>query len=262
VAGHADTWTRVNSLTRADVLQAKGEVDPTVRQRVRARRRGRRANCGRAVAEHRRRQDAPKVARPAGNPPRTCTLMWNRPKGKAAHPHRQRLAGFFVHLRTAARRGTLNTLSSGQFPNQSRWTRRKPYRVYGGPQDNGSWGGGVTSSADGRRRGLVQHQRGPTGRCRVDPFDGPGVLREPERRPGSAEPADRHGFISPAAASLARVFRWTGTPVHPLRPTTRGCTTRASSRPPSGGGADLKVICAVANPAPRWDAVGDRGEPG
>ena len=52
--------------------------------------------------------------------------------------------GFYVDLRPGRCTGTTNHLALGQFYHVA-VDSRKPYRVYGGLQDNGSWGGPTMS---------------------------------------------------------------------------------------------------------------------
>jgi photosystem II stability/assembly factor-like uncharacterized protein len=80
--------------------------------------------------------------------------------------------GSYVSYDRCARWDYLNTMAIGQFYHCA-VDNRRPYRVYGGLQDNGSWGG-PSLTLDGRgpiNADWVQVQGGDGYVCRVDPVD-------------------------------------------------------------------------------------------
>lgn len=80
--------------------------------------------------------------------------------------------GTYVSYDRAAKWDYLNTMALGQFYHVC-VDNRKPYRVYGGLQDNGSWGG-PSMALDGRgpiNADWVFVQGGDGFVCRVDPHD-------------------------------------------------------------------------------------------
>ncbi len=98
---------------------------------------------------------------------------------------------------------------------------RRPYKVYGGLQDNGSWGSleapAAREGAD--QRGLVQPRRrrrfqvpGRPDRRRPD------LLNQPVRRPGPAQPANARERADQPRPRRERSTGSTGTPRFPLQP--------------------------------------------
>ena len=162
---NGDTWTRVNSLNPRPMYFSVVRFDPTD------------DNTIYALA------DAPVLYKSTNGGKRFATV----PTSTGVHADAHALyinpanpkhfvigcdGGFYASYDKGLTWDHLNTLALGQFYHVATDTRR-PYRVYGGLQDNGSWGG---PSQTMRRYGHVNEDwvfvsGGDGFVCRVDPTD-------------------------------------------------------------------------------------------
>ena len=142
--------------------------------------------------------------------------------------------GFYVTYDRGANWDHLNTLALGQFYHVA-VDNRQPYRVYGGLQDNGSWGGPsrTPAAAPARSTRTGSFVSGGDGFvCRVDPTDPDLVYcREPGRAMGRRNlRTGERGGIRPRAGEGGRAATAsTGTRRSSCRTTTRASSTAAAS---------------------------------
>ena len=161
-----------------------------------------------ALEEHRRRQDV-RPANARGVHPDHHAL-WIDPQGRPAHAHRLRRR-LLRHLRPRHDWDHLNTLALGQFYHVA-VDNRKPYRVYGGLQDNGSGAGRAHApTAPGRSTRTGCTLSGGDGFvCRVDPSD-PDIVYSESQGGGIIRRNLRTGesrCIRPQAVKQGEALRW------------------------------------------------------
>ena len=148
-----------------------------------------------AVPLDRRRQDVPRRRRPRR--PRRPARPVDRPERRPAHDPRLRRR-LLRHLRPRRTTGTTSTTWPSASSITSRSTPRRHYRVYGGLQDNGSWGGPSRTPVGGagpinedwisRRRRRRLRLPGRSERPRPRLLDQPGRRHGPPQPPHAARP--------------------------------------------------------------------------
>ena len=175
---NGDTWTRVNSLNPRPMYFSQIRVDPTDDNTVYV-------LCDTPTPMYRS-TDGGKTftsLATARGVHADSHALWINPKN-SRHLIIGCDGGFYVSYDKGAAWEHLNTLALGQFYHVA-VDNKRPYRVYGGLQDNGSWGG---PSHTLRRYGPVNEDwvfvsGGDGFVCRVDPTDPDLVYsREPGRR--------------------------------------------------------------------------------
>ena len=185
----ARSWTRINSLNPRPMYFSQVRVDPTRRQvPLRARRLARTAR--RTAA----RRSPPTAARGVHA---DRHALWIDPQD-GRHMIIGTDGGFYVDATTAMDNWDhLNHMAIGQFYHVA-VDNRQPYWVYGGLQDNGSWGGPTHGLGGGAgQRGLDLGRRRRRLRLpRRSERSRPRLLREPERRHGPPQPAHRRARLA------------------------------------------------------------------
>lgn len=204
---NGDTWTRVNSLNARPMYFSVIRVDPSDDNTVYV-------LCDTPTPLYRSTNGGKRfeIVRTAGGVHADAHALWINPKN-SRHLIIGCDGGFYVSYDKGAKWDHLNTLALGQFYHVAADNRR-PYRVYGGLQDNGSWGGPSQSL---RSYGPVNEDwvfiNGGDGFvCRVDPTDPDliyaesqgGMMNRRNLRTGE------RGFIRPAQreGEPAHRFNW------------------------------------------------------
>ena len=161
-----DTWERVNSLNPRPMYFSVVRFDPTDDKTLYV-------LCDTPSPVYRSTDGGAtfETVRTAGGVHADAHALWIDPKN-SRHLIIGCDGGFYASYDKAATWDHLNTLALGQFYHVA-VDNRRPYRVYGGLQDNGSWGG---PSQTLRRYGPVNEDwayvsGGDGFVCRVDPTD-------------------------------------------------------------------------------------------
>jgi photosystem II stability/assembly factor-like uncharacterized protein len=157
-----ETWVRVNSVNPRPMYFSQIRVDPTNDQNIYVLgvRLYRSTNAGKTF----------QTGGDTGVHP-DHHAMWIDPRD-GRHVLIGGDGGTYVSYDRCERWDYLNTMALGQFYHVA-LDNRRPYRVYGGLQDNGSWGG-PSHSLDGRgpiNADWIMVQGGDGFVCRVDPND-------------------------------------------------------------------------------------------
>jgi membrane-associated protease RseP (regulator of RpoE activity) len=163
---NGEKWERVNSLNPRPMYFSQIRVDPTDDNTVYV-------LCDTPAPMYRSTDGGKKfdVVQSAGGVHADAHTLWINPK-ESRHLIIGCDGGFYVSYDKGAKWDHLNTLALGQFYHVA-VDNRKPYRVYGGLQDNGSWGG---PSDTLKRTGMVNEDwvfvsGGDGFVCRVDQND-------------------------------------------------------------------------------------------
>ena len=161
-ADGGESWTRINSVNPRPMYFSQIRVDPADEKRLYVL--GVRVHLS---------DDGGKSFRAGGDDQVHPDMhaMWIDPRD-TRHALLGTDGGTYVTRDRCAKWDYLNTKAMGQFYHVA-VDSRKPYRVYGGMQDNGSWGG-PSLSLDGRgpiNSDWVMVQGGDGFVCRVDPLD-------------------------------------------------------------------------------------------
>ncbi len=160
---NGDTWTRVNSVNPRPFYFSNVRVDPTDDMTIYV--------LGDTVLWKSTDGGARFVSAQAGSVHPDHHALWIDPKD-ARHMLLGCDGGFYKTYDRGTTWDHLNVLALGQFYHVA-VDNRRPYRVYGGLQDNGSWGGpSRTLRGTGPANEDWQFLRGGDGFvCRVDPND-------------------------------------------------------------------------------------------
>jgi photosystem II stability/assembly factor-like uncharacterized protein len=157
-----ETWVRVNSINPRPMYFSQIRVDPTNDQNIYVLGVSlyRSTNAGKTFQ-----QGGDRGVHPDHH------AMWIDPRD-GRHVLIGGDGGTYVSYDRCEKWDYLNTMALGQFYHVA-VDNRRPYRVYGGLQDNGSWGG-TSHSLDGRgpiNADWIMVQGGDGFVCRVDPND-------------------------------------------------------------------------------------------
>ena len=163
---NGEKWERVNSLNPRPMYFSQIRVDPTDDNTIYV-------LCDTPAPMYRSVDGGKKfdIVQGAGGVHADAHTLWINPK-ESRHLIIGCDGGFYVSYDKGAKWDHLNTLALGQFYHVA-VDSRKPYRVYGGLQDNGSWGG---PSDTLKRTGMVNEDwvfvsGGDGFVCRVDAND-------------------------------------------------------------------------------------------
>ncbi len=161
-ADRGESWTRINSLNPRPMYFSQIRVDPSDERYLYVL----------GVSLHRSTNGGKTFTADGGSRVHAdFHALWIDPRD-GRHLITGTDGGFYATWDRTKRWEHLNTLALGQFYHVTMDSRR-PYRVYGGLQDNGSWGGpSRTLSGSGILNEDWISVRGGDGFvCRVDPFD-------------------------------------------------------------------------------------------
>ena len=221
-----ETWTRINSLNPRPMYFSQIRVDPSD-DKYHLRPRHRPTIAPRTAARRSRPTAASASTRSA------CPV--DRSARRPAHDPRRRRR-LLRHLRPHGHTGTSSTTWPSASSITSPWTAGSPYRVYGGLQDNGSWGGpslGLHGGIGPINEDWIVVGGGDGFVCRVDPQDPDLVYFERRTAAWAAAtcaPASRRSDRPAGAAGrqLNRIAS-TGTRRSSCPATIRGSSTAAAT---------------------------------
>ena len=156
-----ETWQRVNSLNVRPMYFSEVRVDPSDAQRVYVL----------GVSQFQSRDGGVTFTSDFGRGVHSdCHDLWINPND-GRHMVIGSDGGFYVTYDRGSRWDHINTAAIGQFYHAT-IAPTKPYRVYGGLQDNGSWGGPAVGLSGGSlNEDWVSVGGGDGFVCRVDPED-------------------------------------------------------------------------------------------
>jgi photosystem II stability/assembly factor-like uncharacterized protein len=208
-----ESWTRINSLNPRPMYFSQVRVDPSDEKYLYV--------CGVSLY---RSSDGGKTFRPDGNtgvhPDQHA--LWIDPKD-GRHMIVGCDGGFYATYDRMAHWDFLNHVAIGQFYHVA-LDNRRPYHVYGGLQDNGSWGGPSHSLAGGIiNEDWISVSGGDGFVCRVDPNDADlvytesqdGFIRRVHLRNGESaaiRPRDGQGLSARSQAVLSILTGLVGKP--------------------------------------------------
>jgi hypothetical protein len=220
-ADKGETWTRINSLNPRPMYFSQIRVDPSDERYLYAA----------GVSLHRSTNGGKTFTADAGSRVHSdFHALWIDPND-GRHIITGCDGGFYVSWDRTRKWEHLNHLALGQFYHVAIDSRR-PYHVYGGLQDNGSWGGPARSlSGSGiLNEDWINVGGGDGFVCRVDPFDPDIVYSESQDGgDGPAQHQDRRAGTHRAEAQRALRYRSTGTRRSSCRRTTRHLLLRPAT---------------------------------